>query len=150
MTQRDGMGREVGDGFRMGNTCTPMADACWCMAKQWVFLIQHKFCPVFSTSPTIGKERPWFIMRQLLLVFLFIFGFYSSNTIIFLLVKKLWNASYPFSENGSPTDVLWLCSNTSSFVRHYWFLPLHGYWNRFLPLQYFQGCFITHVFWYLI
>ena len=20
-------------GFRMGNTCTPMADACWCMAK---------------------------------------------------------------------------------------------------------------------
>ena len=28
MTQRDGMGREVGEGFRMGNTCTPVADAC--------------------------------------------------------------------------------------------------------------------------
>ena len=28
MTQRDGMGREVGGMFRMGNTCTPMADAC--------------------------------------------------------------------------------------------------------------------------
>ena len=28
VTQRDGMGREVGVGFRMGNTCTPMADAC--------------------------------------------------------------------------------------------------------------------------
>ena len=28
MTQRDGMGREVGGGFRMGNTCTPMADSC--------------------------------------------------------------------------------------------------------------------------
>ena len=27
------MGREVGGGFRMGNTCTPVADACWCMAK---------------------------------------------------------------------------------------------------------------------
>ena len=27
------MGREVGGGFRMGNTCTPMADSCWCMAK---------------------------------------------------------------------------------------------------------------------
>ena len=26
MTQRDGMRREVGGGFRMGNTCTPMAD----------------------------------------------------------------------------------------------------------------------------
>ena len=33
MTQRDGMGREVGGGFRMGNTCTPMADPCQCMAK---------------------------------------------------------------------------------------------------------------------
>ena len=28
MTQRDGMGREVGEGFRMGNMCTPVADAC--------------------------------------------------------------------------------------------------------------------------
>jgi len=28
MTQRDGMGREVGGRFRMGNTCTPVADAC--------------------------------------------------------------------------------------------------------------------------
>ena len=28
MTQRDGMGREVEGGFRMGNMCTPVADAC--------------------------------------------------------------------------------------------------------------------------
>ena len=28
MSQRDGMGREVGGGFRMGNTCAPMADSC--------------------------------------------------------------------------------------------------------------------------
>ena len=27
------MGREVGGGFRMGNTGTPMADSCQCMAK---------------------------------------------------------------------------------------------------------------------
>ena len=27
------MGREVGGGFRMGNTCTPVVDACVCMAK---------------------------------------------------------------------------------------------------------------------
>ena len=33
MTQRDGMGREVGVGFRMGNTCTSMADSGQCMAK---------------------------------------------------------------------------------------------------------------------
>ena len=28
MTQRDGTGREVGGGFRMENTCTPVADSC--------------------------------------------------------------------------------------------------------------------------
>ena len=28
MTQRDGMGRKVGGGFRLGNTCKPVADAC--------------------------------------------------------------------------------------------------------------------------
>ena len=27
MTQRDGTGREVGGGFRMGNTCIPVADS---------------------------------------------------------------------------------------------------------------------------
>ena len=31
------MGSEVGGGFRMGNTCTPVVDSCWCMAK----LIQY-------------------------------------------------------------------------------------------------------------
>ena len=28
MTQRDGMGREVEGGFRIGNACTPVADSC--------------------------------------------------------------------------------------------------------------------------
>jgi len=27
-TQRDGTGKEEGWGFRMGNTCIPMADSC--------------------------------------------------------------------------------------------------------------------------
>ena len=31
MTQRDGMGREMGGGFRMGNI--PVAESCQCMAK---------------------------------------------------------------------------------------------------------------------
>ena len=38
MTQRDGVGREVGGGFRMKNTCTPMADSCECMAKTTTIL----------------------------------------------------------------------------------------------------------------
>ena len=42
MTQRNGMGREVGVGFRMGSTCTPMADSSQCMAKPL------KYCKVIS------------------------------------------------------------------------------------------------------
>ena len=42
MIQRDGMGREVGCGFRMGNTCTPMANSCQCMAKP------IQYCKVIS------------------------------------------------------------------------------------------------------
>ena len=33
MIQRDGIGWEVGEGFRIGNSCTPAADSCQCMAK---------------------------------------------------------------------------------------------------------------------
>ena len=33
MIQRDDMGWEVGERFRIGNSCTPMADSCQCMAK---------------------------------------------------------------------------------------------------------------------
>ena len=28
MAQRDGKGKDGGGGFRMGNTCTPVADSC--------------------------------------------------------------------------------------------------------------------------
>ena len=38
MTLRDGMGREMGGRFRMGNTYTPMADSCECMAKPTTIL----------------------------------------------------------------------------------------------------------------
>ena len=31
--QRDDMRREVGEGFRIGNSCTPVADSCQCMPK---------------------------------------------------------------------------------------------------------------------
>ena len=42
MTQRDGIRKEVGGGFRMGNTCTPVADSCQCMAKP------IQYCKVIS------------------------------------------------------------------------------------------------------
>ena len=28
MTQRDGIGRDVGGGFKMGNMCIPVVDSC--------------------------------------------------------------------------------------------------------------------------
>ena len=37
-TQRDGMGREAGEGVGMGNTCKSMADSCQCMAKTTTIL----------------------------------------------------------------------------------------------------------------
>ena len=45
MTQRDGMGREVGGGFRMGNTCKSMADSCQYMAKTTAAAKSHQSCP---------------------------------------------------------------------------------------------------------
>ena len=38
MTQRDGMEKEVGGRFKMGNTCKSMADSCQCMAKTTTIL----------------------------------------------------------------------------------------------------------------
>ena len=43
MTLRDGMGREVGEGFRMGDICTPVADLCEYMAKKTL-----QYCKVIS------------------------------------------------------------------------------------------------------
>ena len=37
-TQRDGMGRDVGGGIGMGNTCKSMADSCQRMAKTTTIL----------------------------------------------------------------------------------------------------------------
>ena len=52
MIHRDGMRREVGGGFRMGNTYTPMADSCQCMAKP------IQYCKVRKKNPLVGKI-PW-------------------------------------------------------------------------------------------
>ena len=38
MTQRDGVGRDVRGGIRMGNTCKSMADSYQCMAKTTTIL----------------------------------------------------------------------------------------------------------------
>jgi len=62
MSQRDGMGREVGGGFRIGNMCTPVADSCSVQFSRSVVsnsLQPHESqharppCP----SPTPGVQR---------------------------------------------------------------------------------------------
>jgi len=38
MTLRNRIGKEAGGDFRMGDTSTPMADSCQCMAKTTTIL----------------------------------------------------------------------------------------------------------------
>ena len=45
------MGKEVGGGFSMGNTCTPMADSCQCMAKP------IQYCKVKKINKTEKKKK---------------------------------------------------------------------------------------------
>ena len=49
--QRDGMGKVVGEGFRMGNTCTPMADSCQCMTKP------IQYCKVKNNNNKIKLKK---------------------------------------------------------------------------------------------
>ena len=46
----DGMGREVGGGFRMENTCAPVVDSCQCMAKS------IQYCEVISIQLKFKKR----------------------------------------------------------------------------------------------
>ena len=52
-----GMGwGEVGGGFRMGNTCTPVADSCQCMAKP------IQYCKVKLNK--IKKNKNLYILKD--------------------------------------------------------------------------------------
>ena len=59
MTQRDDMGREVGRGFRIGNSCAPVVDSCWCMAepiKYCKIIFKINFKKRSSYSPVVFKH----------------------------------------------------------------------------------------------
>ena len=45
------MEREVGGGFRMGNTCTSMADSCECMANPIQYCIVLSYNIVIASYP---------------------------------------------------------------------------------------------------
>ena len=58
MTQRDGMGRDMGGGFRMGNTCTPVADSCRCMEKP------IQYCKVKKKEKKKEKNSFIFLLKD--------------------------------------------------------------------------------------
>ena len=57
ITMMDGMGREEEAGFRMGNTCTPMADSCECMAKLPQYCKVIQFSSVAQSCPTLQPHE---------------------------------------------------------------------------------------------
>ena len=65
MTLRDGMGREVGRRVRMGNTCTPMADSCECMANAKSLQSCLTLCDPIDGSPP-GSAVPGILQARIL------------------------------------------------------------------------------------
>ena len=64
-TLRDGMGREVGEGFRMGNTCTPMADSCAAAAAAKSLQSCPTLCdPIDGSQP--GSSVPGILQARIL------------------------------------------------------------------------------------
>ena len=90
MTQRDGMGREEGGGFRMGNTCTPVANSCWCMAKP------IQYCKVKNINKEVMLLKKKFFLK------------YKSNlsTNLIKILGNRKNNYYPINLIGSLT---WPC-----------------------------------------
>ena len=58
MIQRDDMGRVVGGGFRIGNSCTPVADSCQCMAKP------IQYCKVKNKEKKKERKKESIIMNK--------------------------------------------------------------------------------------
>ena len=64
-TQRNGMGREEGGGFRMGNTCIPV-------------VFSH---PYMTTGKTIVLTRQTFVSKVMSLLFNMLSGFSSKEQV---------------------------------------------------------------------
>ena len=109
MTLRDGMGREVGGGFRMGDTYTPMADSCQCMAKPL------QYCKVISLQ--LNKFEKKVILK---------INKHPAYSHVSCLHKTLLDFSFPalFLRNLSES-FLFLCSNyTCLYLCPYIICPL--------------------------
>ena len=57
-TQRDGMRREEGGGFRMGNTCIPVADSCCIWQNQYnIVKLKNKIKKFFLIFLKVKKKK---------------------------------------------------------------------------------------------
>ena len=65
MNHRDRMGRVVGGGFRMGNTCTHVVDSCQCMAKPVQLKKKKKSLLQHHSSKASIFQHSVFFMLQL-------------------------------------------------------------------------------------
>ena len=86
MNQRDGMGREVGGGFRIGNSCTPVAGSCWCMAKP------IQYCKIKQKERKTTKKRKYILSNRLKVVLYISLGMFRGlnlNEFRYYLVKGL-------------------------------------------------------------
>ena len=90
MTQRDGMGREVEGGFRMGNTCTPMVDSCWCTAKP------IQYCNVKEINKSKKKRNANGFTVRLSWCSEGCLGLLRSQPLFFLLFQPLCLLSHQF------------------------------------------------------
>ena len=63
MTQRDGTRREVGGGYRKGNTCTPVAGSCARMAKPIPYSESlEKMLDSLALPPSLLPE--WHLVKE--------------------------------------------------------------------------------------
>ena len=81
MTQRDGMGRVVGAGIGMGNTCKPMAVSFQCMTK----------------STTIKKKKRRTVKKIKNAVYIFLFFFLVQPRNRHKTCYAKWSTCYFFS-----------------------------------------------------
>ena len=61
--EMDDMGWKVGGGFRIGNSCTPVADSCWCTIKPIQYCKvneKKKWVPMLTITDISNQIQGWF------------------------------------------------------------------------------------------
>ena len=105
MIQRDDMGWKVGGGFRMGNTCTPMADSCWCVAKPIQYCKVKVIIIIFLINNVIFQNH-WIIYFKwvkCVLCELYLIKLFKNNCTF--INRELIRSYYTWSMEHSTTFV---------------------------------------------